>query len=308
MDRSSYFIPDKALFGSYPNQESVKELESNGVTLFVNLTENNDVLPIYKLSQNSTMLHYPIPDRKIPYNEHTFILFIIKIIKHIRTLVDNQKCYIHCRGGHGRAGIVVATLLCYIYNITPESALALTTKYHSERKEMRPKWRAIGSPQTRQQKHFVTKLFSPMLFYKAFRQGPTTGFSNFSAHPVKINNLGTFPTSEAAFNAFKDPHNKQYINKLIDAKTPFIAKELSQKCNLRDDWYENRDKFMYEVVWTKVHQHKEFHDNLIFSGLRPIIHHTKKDKFWGDGPENNGLNILGKILMKIREKLLYELC
>ena len=86
-----------------------------------------------------------------------------------------------------------------------------------------------------------------------------------------------------------------------------MAKDLSKKCNLRTDWYDKRHTFMYDVVLAKVYQNEDFKTNLIESGFRPIIHHTKKDKFWGDGPENNGLNILGKILMKIREKLLEEL-
>ena len=30
MNRSSYFISNKALFGAYPSQEAVHELESNG--------------------------------------------------------------------------------------------------------------------------------------------------------------------------------------------------------------------------------------------------------------------------------------
>ena len=29
MNKSSYFIPNRALFGSYPTQESVDELEAN---------------------------------------------------------------------------------------------------------------------------------------------------------------------------------------------------------------------------------------------------------------------------------------
>ena len=29
MNKSSYFIPDKALFGSYPDADAVKELEAN---------------------------------------------------------------------------------------------------------------------------------------------------------------------------------------------------------------------------------------------------------------------------------------
>ena len=37
MNKSSYFIENKARFGSYPTQESVKELEENGVKYFMSI-------------------------------------------------------------------------------------------------------------------------------------------------------------------------------------------------------------------------------------------------------------------------------
>ena len=38
MNNCSYFIKDRAMFGSYPTQEAVQELEHEGVIYFVNLT------------------------------------------------------------------------------------------------------------------------------------------------------------------------------------------------------------------------------------------------------------------------------
>ena len=64
MNRSSYFIPNKALFGSYPSQSAVTELENEGVCLFVNLTEPCEGLEQYRLSNDSEALSFPIPDRK----------------------------------------------------------------------------------------------------------------------------------------------------------------------------------------------------------------------------------------------------
>lgn len=305
MDRSSYFIPSKALFGSYPNQDSVNELESIGVTYFINLTEPSEALKIYDISEKSTRIDYPIIDRKIPSNKLSFSKFVIKIANIILKLTGNQKIYIHCKGGHGRSGVLVACLLCYIYNLDPHEALLRTTEYHSQRKEMRSLWRTIGSPQTIQQKNFVTRLFESIRFYKAYKNGPTSGFSNFSTHTVYLQIFDTtFPSSEAAFNSFKDPENKLYIEKLKETKTPFAAKDLGKKCNLRVDWYERREEFMTIVINSKLKQHKDFEENLKNSLLKRIIYHTKKDKFWGDGPDGNGKNILGKILMKCRNNLI----
>jgi ribA/ribD-fused uncharacterized protein len=154
----------------------------------------------------------------------------------------------------------------------------------------------------------VSKLFEPLCFYKAYKIGSTCGFSNFSAHPVYIERFNkTFGTSEAAFNAYKDPTDNEYIKSIADASSPFIAKELSKHCNLRENWYERREEFMTEVIYAKVLQHKDFRENLINSCLRPIIHHTRNDKFWGDGPDGSGKNVLGKILVNIRHKLLKDM-
>jgi len=65
----------------------------------------------------------------------------MKIVTQLANFKNHQKLYVHCKGGHGRAGVVVASILCYYYNIEPNRALELTTQYHSQREEMRAKWR-----------------------------------------------------------------------------------------------------------------------------------------------------------------------
>ena len=40
MNYCSYFIKDKCMFGSFPTQESVNELEHEGVRYFIDLTYN----------------------------------------------------------------------------------------------------------------------------------------------------------------------------------------------------------------------------------------------------------------------------
>ena len=192
MNKSSYFIPDKALFGSYPSHEAAKELEEEGVCLFVNLTEAIENLEQYIHSPTSEMISFPIPDRKIPCNILHYSLFIMKIVMRLANFKGRQKLYVHCKGGHGRAGVVVASILCYYYNIEPSRALELTTQYHSKRQEMRAKWRSIGSPQTAKQKQYVVKLFDPLRFYKAYKMGNTTGFSNFSSHSVYLEKFKNF--------------------------------------------------------------------------------------------------------------------
>ena len=287
------------MFGTYPIQSAVDELEKEGVRYFVNLTFDNERnLTPYKT--NYTKINYPITDRKIPFDWASFSKFIIDISKIIINLQNNEKIYIHCKGGHGRSGVVVACLLAYIYKISTIEALELTSKFHKERSIMKEKWRNLGSPQTIPQKIFVNKFFEPLLFYRAYKTGKTVGFSNFSLHPVNIPGLGTFPTSEAAFQAHRNLDDEKFINKQKNAKTPMLSKIYSTKIITRPDWDEVKEQIMYNVIKAKFEQNPNICKILLSSGLRPIVYHTKLDEFWGDGVDGAGQNKLGKILTKIR--------
>jgi ribA/ribD-fused uncharacterized protein len=304
MNRCSYFINDKALFGSFPTQEAVEELESNGVRHFVNLTYDYEKR-ITPYTTKYNYVNYPIPDHRIPVNLTEFAKFIVRVTGIIRNLKDEERLYLHCKGGHGRSGVVVASILCYMEGITPDEALHRTTKYHSNRNEMKEKWRSIGSPQSKYQKIFVHKFFEPLNFYRAYRDGPTCGFSNFSAHSVKVPDIGTFPTSEAAWQAYKDIENKEYVTAQIRSVTPGVSKYMGRKYNLQKEWGEIKVQKMFDILLLKFNQHLEIKQNLLNTGFRPLIEHTTTDYFWGDG-DGSGANMLGKILTVIRNKFYME--
>ena len=305
MDRSSYFIKDRAMFGSFPTQEAVNELEKEGVRFFVNLT-HDDEKKIEPYITRYTYISFPIIDRHVPKDWSAYARFIIRISDIIRNLSHEERVYLHCKGGHGRSGIVVASILCYMFGTNPESALEHTTKSHSKRSVMREKWRKLGSPQTYYQKNFVHKFFEPLVFYRAYKSGPTAGFSNFTNHPVVIKGLGSFPTSEAAIQAYKNPTDKEYVDQQENARTPIASKALGRKTELRKDWSQVCNKLMYTVVEAKFNQNKELKENLIRTGLRPIVQHARGDYFWGDGGDGTGCNKLGKILTNLRESFYME--
>tara|TARA_B100000497_G_scaffold9776_1_gene10760 strand:- start:2323 stop:3216 length:894 start_codon:yes stop_codon:yes gene_type:complete len=291
MERSSYFIKDKALFGSYPTQESVEELEKEGVRYFIDLTfmDEKKISP-YKTKYN--YLSYPIKDRLYPENTNEFAKFIIKIKKIILNLEGYDKIYIHCKGGHGRSGVLVAILLCQIFDFTPENALEHTTRSHNTRIIMRDKWRKIGSPQTFQQKNFVYHFCKPIYFFKATYSGYTAGFSIFSHHEVNIPNFKIFDTSFVAYDYFKN--NKEYLVKLLqdhNKKTQHSIDENSNKSNF---------DLLYIILKHKFDQHQNLKEALLNTNLRPIIYHNKSDIFFGDGYDENGTNLLGKALIKVR--------
>ena len=168
MNRSSYFIKNRALFGSFPTQEAVGELEQAGVRFFVNLT-HSDERKIEPYTTKYTYISYPIADRQVPRDRQSFARFIVKLADIICSIPPDELLYVHCKGGHGRSGVVVAVLLCYMFGLGPNQALEYTTRYHSKRNEMREKWRKIGSPQTYQQKSFVYHFCKPINFSRASR-------------------------------------------------------------------------------------------------------------------------------------------
>ena len=303
MNTSSYFIKDKALFGSFPTQESVLELEEQGVRYFVDLTtpeEKQKKLTMYTTQYN--YVNYPIHDRHVPTDWFSYAKFIIKICKIIKSLKNEEKLYAHCRGGHGRAGVLVASILCHIFNLSPDDALKYTTKYHSNRKHLKDKWKKIGSPQTYSQKKFIYKFFLPLNFYKTYKNSNIFGFSNFSQHKINIKGIGIFANAEAALHAYKNIEDKEFVNSLINTKSGLIARYLGKQIIPTTFWEENKIKIMEDILKLKIEQNPIVKQNLLNTGLRPLVEHIKYDLFWGDNGHGIGENILGKLLTKLRNK------
>lgn len=304
MNTCSYFVKDKALFGSYPTQEKIEILERIGVRYFVDLTYPKEP-NITSYTTRYTYINYPIHDKKVPKCWGSFASFIRKI-SNIITNLDGEQLYIHCRGGHGRSGVVVASLLCYIHGYSPDESLHLTGFYHNQRPEMRDKWRRLGSPQNRLQQEFVKSFFRPLYFYMTNRHSLILGLSNYSQHSVTVEGLGTFPTVEAAYQAHKDPNNKEYVTRQSLAHTPAISKILGKKCKNPPDWEEKRSDILKKLIKLKFDQHLRIQHNLSNTGLRPIIKqvyfYSNRDIGCGTNTKIERDNSIGEFLMKIREE------
>ena len=293
MDKCSYFIDNKALFGSSPSQETVNYLENIGVKYFVDLTFKNERnLDVYTTKYKR--YNYPIRDQHIPSDLLTFAAFIIYIYKIIKSLQDEDKIYIHCKGGHGRAGLVVACIICLYMKVSPEVALILTNKFHKDRHTMRDKWRIIGSPQTYAQKDFVKNFFIP------FYIDSKSVFNINSQHSIVIKNFGVFYTAEAAYQAYKNPTNVEYVRLQMEEKNPCESKRLGKLVKIRDDWLNVRVEIMEMILKHKLEQHQELKEQLINTHIKPIILFSNDISFW----KNMKYNIFGKLLQKIRNEYL----
>jgi protein tyrosine phosphatase len=157
MDRTSYFINNKALFGGYPSQELVNSLEEIGVKYFIDLTLSNEPNTT-PYTTNHNIIRYPIKDMSVPEHMLSFISLIYRLNNILLNLQEGEKIFVHCRGGHGRAGIVVACLLYIFIYRNVDQSLRQTNICHNARLTMSDRWRLVGSPQTSEQKQFVRRV------------------------------------------------------------------------------------------------------------------------------------------------------
>ncbi len=127
-------------------------------------------------------------------------------------------------------------------------------------------------------------------------------FSNFAAYPIKLKGK-KWPTSEHYFQAMKFESTKDQKD-ILDAKTPMEAarKVRDRKRKLKRSWESMKDNVMREAVLAKFSQHNDLKELLLSTGDAKLIEHTENDDYWGDGGNGKGKNMLGRILMSIREK------
>ena len=138
-------------------------------------------------------------------------------------------------------------------------------------------------------------------FYKTSE--PYGEFSNFAAFPIDIGGK-RWPTSEHYFQAqkFTGTENEEAVR---NAKSPMIAARIGRDRSrgLRSDWEQSKDGIMLEAVRAKFGQHPGLRSLLLSTGTAEIVEHTSKDAYWGDGGDGLGRNMLGRILMQVREEL-----
>jgi ribA/ribD-fused uncharacterized protein len=135
------------------------------------------------------------------------------------------------------------------------------------------------------------------------------GLSNMCAgFAIKVGDY-SFLTSEALYQAFRFKQDE--IQKTImDEKSPMAAKMKSKKyrTSTREDWDDARVDIMEWCLHMKLKCNWESFSALLLStGDREIVEESHKDRFWGTVSEGThvlvGENILGKLLMNIREDI-----
>jgi len=127
--------------------------------------------------------------------------------------------------------------------------------------------------------------------------------SNFAPYPITIRGK-KWPSSEHFFQAmkFKDQKLRETIRR---ARSPFEAARLgrNRRSKIRRDWESVKVGIMREAIEAKFLQNMELKEMLLGTGDAKLIEHTENDSYWGDGGNGTGNNMLGKLLMELRDSL-----
>jgi len=289
METSSYFIENKAIFGNYPDETKFNELVKLGVKYFVDLTTSNEKTKLKEYDKTDIIyINYEVKDRYIPENIFNFTNFLHNLKSIYQGLKYDEKMYVHCKGGHGRSGVIVSCLLCYIFKYTPEESLKLTNIYHNNRVVMKDKWRQIGSPQTDRQKEFVTRLFKPIYLDNINIKNTYYPLNNNSNYNIVIDGL-SYKNVNVYYYSMKD---KKYYNKLNNSKNYYEFKQII--LNIKDNNIEGREKEVIRKIFRlKYDNNVEIQNILKKTLLKPI-------KYIEDGID------MGGVWEKVREEKLYN--
>jgi ribA/ribD-fused uncharacterized protein len=72
---------------------------------------------------------------------------------------------------------------------------------------------------------------------------------------------------------------------------------------MRSDWDEVKYEAMKVVLTAKFLQHHDLRKQLMDTGTEELIEDSPVDYYWGCGADGSGKNMLGKLLMELREEL-----
>ncbi|MBX3587399.1 MAG: DUF1768 domain-containing protein [Ramlibacter sp.] len=140
---------------------------------------------------------------------------------------------------------------------------------------------------------------------------PFGGLSNMAGgYPIQVNGLRIL-TSEALYQVCRFPHLPDVQQMIIGQISPMTAKMRSKpyRKDSRPDWDQVRVRIMRWSLRMKLANNwNTFSTLLLRTGERPIVEESRKDDFWGAKVVDNGdtlvgMNVLGRLLMELREQV-----
>lgn len=136
------------------------------------------------------------------------------------------------------------------------------------------------------------------------------GLSNMAGGYSLLINRIRILTSEALYQACRFPNLPEVQKLIIGQASPMTAKMKSKpfRKDSRPDWDELRVDIMRWCLRVKLAQHMDkFGELLLSTEDRPIVEESYRDQFWGAKPGDSetlvGTNMLGRLLVEVRERL-----
>jgi ribA/ribD-fused uncharacterized protein len=138
-------------------------------------------------------------------------------------------------------------------------------------------------------------------FYRT--EDPFGEFSNFAHFPILMKGV-VWPTTEHYFQAqkFANTPREEEI-RLVKAPGKAAKMGRDRAYPLRPDWESVKDNVMREAVSAKFQQYPHLVSLLLSTDDAEIVEHTVNDSYWGDGGDGTGRNMLGRILVEVRQQL-----
>lgn len=155
----SYRVDDNVWAGEYPVWEweqgarirQLKLFTDFGINYFLDLTENGEMPEYASLLENHIKRHtFPIPNGCIP-NSVRWVVDLFRIIDNYLSTTVGAKLYIHCVGGVGRTGTIVACYYIYFKGMSADDALAEMRRRFAM--HGRSAW--MSAPETEVQVNFI---------------------------------------------------------------------------------------------------------------------------------------------------------
>jgi ribA/ribD-fused uncharacterized protein len=127
--------------------------------------------------------------------------------------------------------------------------------------------------------------------------------SNFHSSPIVYKGK-KYPTAEHLYQSLKtiDPEMQEQIRLSIKGRD---ARDFGQTVALRPGWDAKKSAIMFRVQYLKYTQNAELSKLLLDTGDEEIEENAPWDSFWGSGKDGLGKNMMGQLLMMVREMIRY---
>jgi ribA/ribD-fused uncharacterized protein len=139
-------------------------------------------------------------------------------------------------------------------------------------------------------------------FYRA--TGKYGFLSNLHRVPVYFEGR-LFDCAERAYQ-FGKPKCTEVAEWLVAAPKPHLCAAVAHSLfvyDVRADWNEIKVERMQAVLKAKFTQNYPLKEALLATGDVALIEESNTDAFWGIGKKKNGKNMLGVLLMQLRDSL-----